>query len=61
MENLPSKGSKRELEKGVRKVTLWSAKHKTSSVFFFNETLDPFFNVNTPDDVAFLKRYFEDK
>ena len=52
---------KKELEKGVRKVTFWSAKHKTSSVFFFNETLDPFFNVNTPDYVAFLKRYFEDK
>jgi molybdopterin-guanine dinucleotide biosynthesis protein A len=50
------KDLKVEIEKGVRKVTLWSSKHKTSSVHFFHDIFDPFFNVNTPDDISLLKR-----
>ena len=50
------KDLKAEIEKGVRKVTLWSSKHKTSSVFFFHDIIDPFFNINTPDDISFLKK-----
>ncbi len=48
---------KKELEKGVRKVTLWSEKHKTSSVSFANDLIDPFFNINTPDDIKVFKEY----
>ncbi len=50
-----------EIERGVRKVTQWSAKHKASSVCFHHELIDPFFNVNTPDDVLLLKEYLENK
>ena len=46
-----------ELERGVRKVTLWSEKHKTSSVCFANDLIDPFFNINTPDDIKIFKEY----
>ena len=47
----------RELEGGVRKVTRWSEKHKTASVCFANDSIDPFFNINTPDDVKLFKEY----
>ena len=48
---------RKELEKGMRKVTLWSEKHKTSSVCFANDLIDPFFNINTPDDIKIFKEY----
>ena len=48
---------RKELERGVRKVTLWSEKHKTSSVCFANDMIDPFFNINTPDDIKLFKEY----
>ena len=48
---------RKELESGVRKVTLWSERHKTSSVCFANDLMDPFFNINTPDDIRLLKEY----
>ena len=49
-----------ELQKGVRKVTLWSNRHKASSVCFADELIDPFFNINTPDDIISLKEYLRD-
>ena len=49
-----------QLEKGVRKVTFWSDRHKASSVCFANERTDPFFNINTPDDIISLKEYLRD-
>ena len=48
---------RKELERGIRKVTLWSAKQKTSSVCFANDLVDPFCNINTPDDIELLKEY----
>ena len=48
---------RKELERGVRKVTLWSEKHKTSSVCFAKDLIDPFFNINTPDDIKLLREY----
>ena len=51
----------KELKKGVRKVTLWSERHKTTSVCFSDEKIDPFFNINTHDDIALLKEYFKEK
>ena len=52
---------RKELEKGVRKVTLWSERHKASCVCFSDEQIDPFFNVNTPNDILLLKEYLRDK
>jgi molybdopterin-guanine dinucleotide biosynthesis protein A len=48
---------KKELGRGVRKVTLWSERHQTSSVCFSSEPIDPFFNINTPDDISLLTEY----
>ena len=52
---------RKELEKGMRKVTLWSKRHKASSVCFSDERIDPFFNVNTPQDILLLREYLKDK
>ena len=49
-----------ELEKGVRKVTLWSDRHKASSVCFADKRIDPFFNINTPDDIKVLNECLRD-
>ena len=49
-----------ELRKGVRKVTLWSDRHKASSVCFTDERIDPFFNINTPDDIKLFKECLRD-
>ena len=48
---------RKELERGMRKVTLWSEKHKTSSVCFAHDLIDPFFNINTPVDIKLFKEY----
>ena len=45
----------RELANDVRKVTLWAEKHKTSYVNFSYKKIDPFFNINAPDDIKKLK------
>ena len=40
------------LKNGVRKVVLWTDRHGAATVPFPNEPFNPFFNVNTPDDMA---------
>lgn len=40
------------LKDGVRKVVLWTDRHGAATVPFPNDPFDPFFNVNTPDDMA---------
>ncbi len=50
-----------DLENGTRKVTRWSDKHKASCVCFSDERIDPFFNINTPDDILLIKEYLKDK
>ena len=52
---------RKKLENGVRKVTFWSDRHKASSVCFADDRIDPFFNINTPEDVTLLKEYLRDK
>ena len=52
---------RKQLEKGVRKVTCWSERHIASSVCFSDEQIDPFFNINTPHDIMLLKEYLRDK
>jgi molybdopterin-guanine dinucleotide biosynthesis protein A len=51
---------RKELGKGIRKVTLWSERHKASCVCFYDERIDPFFNINTPQDIILLKEYLKD-
>ena len=52
---------RKQLEKGVRKITCWSERHKASSVCFSDERMDPFFNINTPQDIMLLKEYLREK
>ena len=52
---------RKELESGVRKVTHWSERHKASDVFFQDKSLDPFFNVNTPEDIIILREHYRKK
>ena len=40
------------LEDGLRKVVLWTDKHGTAAALFPADPFDPFFNVNTPEDLA---------
>ena len=44
------------VEDDVRKVDLWTARHKLAVVDFDNQTHDPFFNVNRPDDIGEAER-----
>lgn len=43
---------RRALNDGLRKVVLWTDKHGTALAEFSTDPFDPFFNVNTPDDMA---------
>jgi len=38
------------VEEGIRKVDLWTARHKLVTVPFADEPVDPFFNANHPED-----------
>ncbi|UTS79219.1 molybdenum cofactor guanylyltransferase MobA [Phaeobacter piscinae] len=40
------------LQGGLRKVVLWTDQHQGREALFEAEPFDPFFNVNTPDDLA---------
>lgn len=44
------------LEGGVRKVTAWADGHGAGMVVFDSLPFDPFFNINTPDDLATATR-----
>jgi molybdenum cofactor guanylyltransferase len=41
---------------GVRKISQWAARHRLATVTWPAEPLDPFFNVNTLDDLAEAER-----
>ncbi len=56
-----SEDLRNQLERGVRKVTCWSKRHKASCVCFSDERIDPFFNINTPKDIMLLKEYLREK
>jgi molybdopterin-guanine dinucleotide biosynthesis protein A len=36
----------------VRKVDVWTARHRLATVSFPSEPLDPFFNANRPEDLT---------
>jgi molybdopterin-guanine dinucleotide biosynthesis protein A len=38
-------------DEGVRKVDVWTARHRLAIVPFANEQIDPFFNANRPEDL----------
>ncbi len=40
------------LEGGLRKVVLWTDRHGAATALFPTDAGDPFFNVNTPDDLV---------
>jgi molybdopterin-guanine dinucleotide biosynthesis protein A len=44
------------LADGVRKVVLWTDRHDPGEALFEDTPFDPFFNVNTPEDVAEAER-----
>lgn len=44
------------VEEGIRKVDLWTARHKLVAVEFAADPHDPFFNVNRPEDVEQAER-----
>lgn len=48
------------LESGVRKVVIWTDKHGTAMAGFPVVGFDPFFNVNTPEDLAEAARLMMD-
>jgi molybdopterin-guanine dinucleotide biosynthesis protein A len=38
------------VQEGIRKVDLWTARHRLVTVAFPDEPVDPFFNANNPED-----------
>ena len=43
---------RRELAGGMRKIVLWASRHGAATALFEADAVDPFFNVNTPQDMA---------
>ena len=44
------------VEEGLRKVELWTARHGVAVADWPAQPIDPFFNVNTPEDAAYATR-----
>jgi molybdopterin-guanine dinucleotide biosynthesis protein A len=44
------------VEEGVRKVDVWTARHRLARATFETGPVDPFFNTNRPEDVAEAER-----
>lgn len=44
------------IEDGVRKIEAWTARHSCAEAEWPVDPVDPFFNVNTPDDLAEAER-----
>ena len=40
------------LQDGIRKVVLWTDRHGAATAMFPAEPFDPFFNINTPEDLT---------
>lgn len=50
---------RRALEDGLRKVVLWTDTHGCATALFDTPGPDPFFNVNTPDDLSVARARLE--
>ena len=44
------------LEGGLRKIVLWTERHEAGIAEFPSHPFDPFFNINTPEDIAEAER-----
>ncbi|MDW4550769.1 molybdenum cofactor guanylyltransferase MobA [Defluviimonas sp. D31] len=44
------------LEGGLRKIVLWTERHGAGIAEFSADPFDPFFNINTPEDIAEAER-----
>ncbi|MGB3314476.1 MAG: molybdenum cofactor guanylyltransferase MobA [Albidovulum sp.] len=44
------------LEGGLRKIVLWTGRHGAGSADFPSDPFDPFFNINTPEDIVAAER-----
>ncbi|WP_300300245.1 molybdenum cofactor guanylyltransferase MobA [Ferrovibrio sp.] len=44
------------VDEDIRKVDRWTARHKLAQVHFAADPVDPFFNANTPEDIAAAER-----
>jgi molybdopterin-guanine dinucleotide biosynthesis protein A len=44
------------LQGGLRKIVLWTDQHGAGTAEFEAEPFDPFFNINTPEDIAEAER-----
>lgn len=47
---------RRALEGGLRKIVLWTDRHGAGIAEFSSDPFDPFFNINTPEDIAAADR-----
>ena len=47
------------LKGGLRKVVLWTDRHGVGTASFASSPFDPFFNINTPDDIAEAEKLAE--
>lgn len=47
------------LAEGLRKIVLWTDRHGAGTAGFGIDPVDPFFNINTPEDVAEAERLLE--
>jgi molybdenum cofactor guanylyltransferase len=44
------------VDEGVRKIDRWTARHGVAFATWPTKPLDPFFNANTPEDLAEAER-----
>jgi molybdopterin-guanine dinucleotide biosynthesis protein A len=44
------------VDQAIRKVDVWTARHRLAEVSFPTEPIDPFFNTNRPEDLAEAER-----
>lgn len=44
------------VEEGIRKIDVWTARYRLAEVDFACDPIDPFFNVNAPQDLAEAER-----
>jgi molybdenum cofactor guanylyltransferase len=51
------------VDEGLRKIEMWTARHGTGLAEWRDQPVDPFFNVNTPEDAARAEHFaaLEDK
>ena len=45
----------------MRKIDAWTARHRLAVVEFEADPLDPFFNVNRPEDLETAERLLRDR